>query len=151
MLQCDVVALTKGTANGDPCQASNQSSYGTDTVGNALDDLNISDGFDVPVDFSTLVTELSGGPGVAEPVAVQIDFGNNAVHFIAICGVHTDVEHVCIADPRYGGDPVEFAFADLNDYGYQNQQPSDGGTGVAQNFQKVTRRRLAARPHAPTT
>jgi hypothetical protein len=143
MRQCDVVKTFNEPvlAGGDPCDKAHKNNYNEiEDIGDVLDALNISDGFQTGVRFDTLVTELGGGAGAAEPVAVQINFTGGAKHYIAICGVHKDAaQHICVADPRYGGDPVELAFNDLFNYGYQDDVPGPPGTGVAQNFQRVKR------------
>jgi hypothetical protein len=138
--QCDVVnAVFPTQPHGDPCQVANKGKYKVNDLGTALDDENIRDRFaDSPVDYNSLVAELSGAP--PEPVALQINFAGNPppVHYIAICGVHTDTQTICVADPRYGGDPVELPFQELFSYGYQNGAPG-GGNAVAVALQRVTR------------
>ncbi len=143
MRQCDVVNKVFPTQpHGDPCVAANKGNYKVMDIGSALTDLDMRNGFGGGVDFDAIVTELKGGAGVAaEPIVIQINFAGTPapIHYIAICGVHTDTRTVCIADPRYGGDPVELAFDDLGCYGYQNSVPTHGGTAKATVLQKIKR------------
>ena len=142
MRQCDVVTrVFPTTPSGDPCVAENKGNYRVKDIGTALQDENMRDGFGTGVVFATLLAELRGAGGTgAVPVVLQINFAGAPppVHYIAICGVHADTQTVCVADPRYGGDPVELAFAELSCYGYQNGVPA-AGTAMAVALQKVKR------------
>jgi hypothetical protein len=94
-----------------------------------------------PQFYQTVVNELTGaGNGFAAPVCAEVDFGDEdsdaddfIVHFVAITGVDTVNRMVWVADPFFGGDPVEFPFDDF----VSNYQFDDHDDGVVSVIQSV--------------
>ena len=131
--QCDVVTMVQGD-----CE-SNQ----PDALSSALTGLGINDKLPTGPRITVIENEFEGigekfdpDEGVAEPVCAGLLFPGRAFHFVAISAIDTDIQHVWVADPYIGGNPVEFNFLDfVNNYNYTTDVDETGGT--VQNFERV--------------
>lgn len=131
--QCDVVTLVEGNCDGNS----------PESLSLALFQLGINDEFStrprfavVGNEFRGIVEKLDPPEGLAEPVCAEIMFPGPAFHAVAISAVDTDTQHVWVADPFLGGDPVEFTWNDfVNNYNYAAAPLP--APGVVQNLQRV--------------
>gem|GEM_PF-2474177 len=101
--------------------------------------------------FAFIQDELSGvNDGQREPVTAEVDFAT-VVHFVAITALDPATNHVWVADPFPGGDPVEFDFDSfLHRYYFMDDQGEvQQSNGLVQALHAVNVGSSSPSPPAP--